>query len=121
MKIVFSFPEKILQKNNRDMMQEILNAGSIEEKAQKGQEKKGCINRCWISKVFLLACQLQVWTCANGRGGFLPSSCGSTGCGVFTLGLSIPRLTSCLKLKFMFSKKARKIDKIFIVNLTLTA
>ena len=36
MKIVFSFPEKILQK-----MQEILNAGSIEEKAQKVQEKKG--------------------------------------------------------------------------------
>ena len=34
MKIVFSFPEKILQKNNRDMMQEILNAGSIEEKAK---------------------------------------------------------------------------------------
>ena len=39
--LAFSFPEKILQKNNRDMMQEILNAGSIEEKAQKGQEKKG--------------------------------------------------------------------------------
>ena len=32
-KLAFSFPEKILQKNNRDMMQEILNAGSIEEKA----------------------------------------------------------------------------------------
>ena len=29
MKIVFSFPQKILQKNNRDVMQEILNAGSI--------------------------------------------------------------------------------------------
>ena len=56
--LAFSFPEKILQKNNRDMMQEILNAGSIEEKAKRDKKKKGCINRCWISKVFLLACQL---------------------------------------------------------------
>ena len=42
-KLVFSFPEKILQKNNRDMMQEILNAGSIEEKAQKEQKKRAAL------------------------------------------------------------------------------
>ena len=66
-------------------MQEILNAGSIGKKPKRNR-KKDCINRCWINKVFLLGCQLQVWTCANGKGGFLPSFCGSTtGCGVFII------------------------------------
>ena len=71
MKIVFSFPEKILQKNNRDIMQEILNAGSIGKKPKRNK-KKGCINRCWISKVFLLSCHLQVLDLCKLQGWFPP-------------------------------------------------